>query len=232
MSTSGDLIVGPRVNGHLSKDERQKDREKMGGGEKKKLEMEKEKDRERDKSKGKKGVLKGLGDMFRYVTTLLCCLKHWCPPALCNSIQLIHQLIIQNTNAALIRERSPWTLWGGGADRGDGGGRRPQGPLALLKQIIFNKNSMFYSWCHAPPFKTPAAFVRQSTMRRTPVDANVMNPYEHINKRWEANGLLKPLRFHAFLLYILLIWMVKHRVMRISSFETNALIRSHLCSMC
>lgn len=76
MSTSGDLIVGPRVNGHLSKDERQKDREKMGGGEKKKLEMEKEKDRERDKSKGKKGVLKGLGDMFRYVTTLLCCLKH------------------------------------------------------------------------------------------------------------------------------------------------------------
>ncbi|XP_056868673.1 partitioning defective 3 homolog isoform X5 [Takifugu flavidus] len=66
MSTSGDLIVGPRVNGHLSKDERQKDREKTGGGEKKKLEMEKEKDRERDKSKGKKGVLKGLGDMFRF----------------------------------------------------------------------------------------------------------------------------------------------------------------------
>eukprot|EP00066_Takifugu_rubripes_P030634 XP_011619900.1 PREDICTED: partitioning defective 3 homolog isoform X3 [Takifugu rubripes] len=65
MSTSGDLIVGPRVNGHLSKDERQKDREKTGGGEKKKLEME-EKDRERDKSKGKKGVLKGLGDMFRF----------------------------------------------------------------------------------------------------------------------------------------------------------------------
>uniref|UniRef100_A0A674MIK8 Par-3 family cell polarity regulator n=1 Tax=Takifugu rubripes TaxID=31033 RepID=A0A674MIK8_TAKRU len=52
MSTSGDLIVGPRVNGHLSKDERQKDREKTGGGEK--------------KNKGKKGVLKGLGDMFRF----------------------------------------------------------------------------------------------------------------------------------------------------------------------
>lgn len=86
MSTSGDLLVGPRVNGHLSKDERQKHRDKTGGGGKKKLEMEKEKDRERDKSKGKKGVLKGLGDMFRYVTTLLCCLKHRCPPALCNSI--------------------------------------------------------------------------------------------------------------------------------------------------
>lgn len=73
MSASGDLLTGPRVNGHLSKDERQKDREKMGGGEKKKLEMEKEKDR--DRGKGKKGVLKGLGDMFRYVTTLLCSLK-------------------------------------------------------------------------------------------------------------------------------------------------------------
>lgn len=107
MSTSGELIAGPRVNGHLSKDERQKDREKTDGGGDKKLEMEKEKDRERDKNKGKKGVLKGLGDMFRYVTTLLCCLKHRCPPALCNSIQLIHQMIIQNMNAALIRERSP-----------------------------------------------------------------------------------------------------------------------------
>lgn len=75
MSNSGDLIAGPGVNGHLSKDDRQKDREKTGGREKKKPEMEKEKERDRDKSKAKKGVLKGLGDMFRYVTSRLCCLK-------------------------------------------------------------------------------------------------------------------------------------------------------------
>uniref|UniRef100_A0A673C5W7 PDZ domain-containing protein n=1 Tax=Sphaeramia orbicularis TaxID=375764 RepID=A0A673C5W7_9TELE len=45
MSTSGDLIVGPGLNGSFSKDDRPKDK---------------------DKSKAKKGVLKGLGEMFRF----------------------------------------------------------------------------------------------------------------------------------------------------------------------
>lgn len=106
MSTSGDLIAGPGVNGHLSIDDRQKDRDKTGGKEKKKA--EKDKERDKDKNKAKKGVLKGLGDMFRYVTTLLpCCLKQQCLPALFNSTQLIHQRILQNVNAALIRAHSP-----------------------------------------------------------------------------------------------------------------------------
>lgn len=108
MSTSGDLIAGPGLNGHLSKDDRQKDRDKTGGKEKKKPEREKDKERDKDKNKARKGVLKGLGDMFRYVTTPLPgCLKHQCLPALFNSIQLIHQQIIQNMNAALIRDHSP-----------------------------------------------------------------------------------------------------------------------------
>lgn len=105
MSASGDLIAGPGVNGYLSKDDRQKDRDKTDGKEKKKPEREKERDK--DKNKAKKGVLKGLGDMFRYVTTLPCCLQHQCLGALFNSIRLIHQRIIQNMNAALIRDRSP-----------------------------------------------------------------------------------------------------------------------------
>uniref|UniRef100_A0A3Q3EI71 Par-3 family cell polarity regulator n=1 Tax=Labrus bergylta TaxID=56723 RepID=A0A3Q3EI71_9LABR len=46
MSTSGDLIVGPGLNGNLSKDDRQ--------------------EKDKDKNKAKKGVLKGLGDMFRF----------------------------------------------------------------------------------------------------------------------------------------------------------------------
>lgn len=143
MSTSGDLIAGPGVNGYLSIDDSQKDRDKTGSKEKK-TEREKDKERDKDKNKAKKGVLKGLGDMFRYVTTPLpCCLKYQCLPALFNSTQLIHQRIIQNLNAALIRDHSPWTLWGGGSWWG--WGCRPQGPLALLSQIIFNKNSMFYS---------------------------------------------------------------------------------------
>lgn len=108
VSTSGDLAAGPGANGYLSKDDRQKDRDKTEGKEKKKTEREKDKERDKDKNKAKKGVLKGLGDMFRYVTTpLQCCLKHRCLPALFNSIQLLHQRIIQNTNAALIRDRSP-----------------------------------------------------------------------------------------------------------------------------
>uniref|UniRef100_A0AAQ5YVT8 PDZ domain-containing protein n=1 Tax=Amphiprion ocellaris TaxID=80972 RepID=A0AAQ5YVT8_AMPOC len=64
MSTSGDLIVGSGLNGNLSKDDRRKDRDKVGGKEKKKSEREKDKDK--DKNKAKKGVLKGLGDMFRF----------------------------------------------------------------------------------------------------------------------------------------------------------------------
>lgn len=77
MSTSGDLIAGPGVNGHLSKDDRQKDRDKTVGREKKKPEREKDKERDKDRNKAKKGVLRGLGDMFRYVATPLPrCLQH------------------------------------------------------------------------------------------------------------------------------------------------------------
>ncbi|XP_054478470.1 partitioning defective 3 homolog isoform X2 [Anoplopoma fimbria] len=64
MSTSSDLNVGPGLNGNPSKDDRQRDRDKAGGKEKKKPERDKE--REKDRSKSKKGVLKGLGDMFRF----------------------------------------------------------------------------------------------------------------------------------------------------------------------
>lgn len=63
MSTSGDLIVGPGLNGSFSKDDRGSERDKSGGKEKKKPERDKEKDK--DKNKAKKGVLKGLGEMFR-----------------------------------------------------------------------------------------------------------------------------------------------------------------------
>ncbi|KAM7370152.1 hypothetical protein PAMP_011430 [Pampus punctatissimus] len=62
MSTSGDLIMGPGLNGNLSKDDRWKDQDKIGGKEKRKSEKEKDK----DKNKAKKGVLKGLGEMFRF----------------------------------------------------------------------------------------------------------------------------------------------------------------------
>ncbi|KAK5877294.1 hypothetical protein CesoFtcFv8_024814 [Champsocephalus esox] len=64
MSTSSDLNLGPGMNGNLSKDDRQKD--KVGGKEKKKPERDKERERDKDKSKAKKGVLKGLGEMFRF----------------------------------------------------------------------------------------------------------------------------------------------------------------------
>ncbi|XP_075968718.1 partitioning defective 3 homolog [Anarhichas minor] len=64
MSTSGDLNAGPGLNGNPSKDDRQGDRDKVAGKEKKKPERDKE--REKDKSKAKKGVLKGLGEMFRF----------------------------------------------------------------------------------------------------------------------------------------------------------------------
>ncbi|KAM9839267.1 partitioning defective 3 homolog [Aulostomus maculatus] len=61
MSTSADLIMG-----NLSKDERRKDRDKVGGFEKKKPERDKEKEKDKDKNKAKKGMLKGLGEMFRF----------------------------------------------------------------------------------------------------------------------------------------------------------------------
>ncbi|XP_060920141.1 partitioning defective 3 homolog isoform X2 [Labrus mixtus] len=66
MSTSGDLVVGPGLNGNLSKDDRQRDREQSGGKEKKKPERDKDREKDKDKNKAKKGVLKGLGDMFRF----------------------------------------------------------------------------------------------------------------------------------------------------------------------
>ncbi|KAK5850040.1 hypothetical protein PBY51_014326 [Eleginops maclovinus] len=63
MSTSSDLIVGPGLNGNLSKGDRQ--REEVGVKEKKKPERDKEREKDKDKNKAKKGVLKGLGEMFR-----------------------------------------------------------------------------------------------------------------------------------------------------------------------
>ncbi|XP_057681039.1 partitioning defective 3 homolog [Corythoichthys intestinalis] len=61
VSASGDLIIGPSLNGNSSRDDRLKDLDKV---EKKKPERDKEKDK--DKNKAKKGMLKGLGDMFRF----------------------------------------------------------------------------------------------------------------------------------------------------------------------
>ncbi|XP_070708818.1 partitioning defective 3 homolog [Pempheris klunzingeri] len=66
VSTSSDLTVGPGLNGSLSKDDRQKDRDKVGGKEKKKPERDKDREKDKDKNKAKKGVLKGLGEMFRF----------------------------------------------------------------------------------------------------------------------------------------------------------------------
>uniref|UniRef100_A0A8D3CQ02 Par-3 family cell polarity regulator n=1 Tax=Scophthalmus maximus TaxID=52904 RepID=A0A8D3CQ02_SCOMX len=63
MSTSGDLIVGSGLNGNLSKEDRRKDWDKVGGKEKKPERDKEEKDK--DKIKPKKGMLKGLGEMFR-----------------------------------------------------------------------------------------------------------------------------------------------------------------------
>uniref|UniRef100_A0A3Q1CRX7 PDZ domain-containing protein n=1 Tax=Amphiprion ocellaris TaxID=80972 RepID=A0A3Q1CRX7_AMPOC len=58
----------PLVNGtNRTKEEKKKDKDK-GGKEKKKPEAGKDKDKDKDKEKGKpkKGMLKGLGDMFRF----------------------------------------------------------------------------------------------------------------------------------------------------------------------
>uniref|UniRef100_A0A665VER1 Partitioning defective 3 homolog n=1 Tax=Echeneis naucrates TaxID=173247 RepID=A0A665VER1_ECHNA len=64
VSTSGDLTVGSGLNGNISKDDRRKDWDKVGGREKKKPERDKD-DKEKGKIKAKKSMLKGLGDMFR-----------------------------------------------------------------------------------------------------------------------------------------------------------------------
>nr|XP_019943058.1 PREDICTED: partitioning defective 3 homolog [Paralichthys olivaceus] len=66
MSTSGDLIVGSGLNGGQSKDDRRKDWDTVSGKEKKKPERDKE-EKDKDKIKAKKGMLKGLGEMFRFV---------------------------------------------------------------------------------------------------------------------------------------------------------------------
>ncbi|XP_077410545.1 partitioning defective 3 homolog isoform X2 [Vanacampus margaritifer] len=60
MSASGDLFAGP-TNGNVSKEDALKHRV-----EKKKPERDKEKEKDKDKNKAKKGVLKGLGEMFRF----------------------------------------------------------------------------------------------------------------------------------------------------------------------
>lgn len=65
MSTSGDNIVGPGLNGSFSREDRQRERDKAAGKEKKKPERDKDGDKDKDKNKAKKGVLKGLGEMFR-----------------------------------------------------------------------------------------------------------------------------------------------------------------------
>lgn len=62
MSTSGDLTVGPGLNGSFS--DRRRDWDKVGGKEKKKPERDKE-EKDKDKIKARKSMLKGLGDMFR-----------------------------------------------------------------------------------------------------------------------------------------------------------------------
>lgn len=56
----------PLVNGtNRTKEEKKKDKEK-GGKEKEKEKKKQEGGKEKDKGKAKKGMLKGLGDMFRY----------------------------------------------------------------------------------------------------------------------------------------------------------------------
>ncbi|XP_068160046.1 partitioning defective 3 homolog [Antennarius striatus] len=65
-STSVNLVVDPEINGKPPKDDRHTDRDKAGGKEKKKSERDKEKEKDKDKNKAKKGVLKGLGEMFRF----------------------------------------------------------------------------------------------------------------------------------------------------------------------
>lgn len=60
LSTSGDIIVGPGLNGSLSKEDGLRDRDAASGGKKKSKKAD-----GGDKDKAKKSVLKGLGEMFR-----------------------------------------------------------------------------------------------------------------------------------------------------------------------
>lgn len=61
VSTSGDNVAAPGLNGSLSREDGQRDGDQAGGGKKKK----KKADGDKDKDKAKKSVLKGLGEMFR-----------------------------------------------------------------------------------------------------------------------------------------------------------------------
>ncbi|KAG7455243.1 hypothetical protein MATL_G00254540 [Megalops atlanticus] len=71
VSTVADLTPLPsglgtadrQLNGGRVKEEKKKEK---GGKEKKKQDRDKDKDKEKDKNKAKKGVLRGLGDMFRF----------------------------------------------------------------------------------------------------------------------------------------------------------------------
>lgn len=66
VSTSGDNIAGPGLNGSLSTEDGQRDGDKAGGGGgKKKKKADGDRDKDKDKDKAKKSVLKGLGEMFR-----------------------------------------------------------------------------------------------------------------------------------------------------------------------
>lgn len=63
----------PLTNGTgRSKEEKKKDKEKAGKEKKKQDGGGKEKEKDKDKGKAKKGMLKGLGDMFRCVGSLVC----------------------------------------------------------------------------------------------------------------------------------------------------------------
>ncbi|XP_056155039.1 partitioning defective 3 homolog [Lampris incognitus] len=64
LSASTDLAP-PQTNGGQNKDDRRREKER-GGKDKKKTERDKEKERDKDKTKAKRGVLKGLGEMFRF----------------------------------------------------------------------------------------------------------------------------------------------------------------------
>uniref|UniRef100_UPI00398F8180 partitioning defective 3 homolog isoform X3 n=1 Tax=Pristiophorus japonicus TaxID=55135 RepID=UPI00398F8180 len=66
-SLAGGQLTGTmekQVNGSRSKEDRKK--EKTGKEREKKKDKEKEKEKEKEKNKAKKGMLKGLGDMFRF----------------------------------------------------------------------------------------------------------------------------------------------------------------------
>lgn len=66
VSTSGDNMAVPGLNGSASKEDGQRDEEQAGGGGgRKKKKKADGGDKDKDKDKAKKSVLKGLGEMFR-----------------------------------------------------------------------------------------------------------------------------------------------------------------------